>query len=57
MTTETTFINDIEKSRKELLILASRSSLSSPEVIKASESLDIILNNYEIYKNTKNSKR
>ncbi|NEY73838.1 aspartyl-phosphate phosphatase Spo0E family protein [Bacillus mesophilus] len=50
MSKETMYIASIEKSRKELLELASKSALSSPEVVKASVTLDTILNNYEEYK-------
>jgi hypothetical protein len=50
MKKELTIIKKIEQSRKELIDLASQSSLSSPEVIEASITLDKILNNYEEHK-------
>ncbi|WP_456277037.1 aspartyl-phosphate phosphatase Spo0E family protein [Bacillus sp. AK128] len=55
METETAISRRIEDSRKELFDLASKSALSSPEVLKASISLDQLLNKYENFKNIKNS--
>jgi hypothetical protein len=57
MGTEIACINSIEKARKALIELAARSSLVSPEVIRASTTLDQMLNNYDKYKTGKNSKR
>jgi hypothetical protein len=56
MKTEAAFISKIEKVRTALIKLAARSTLGSPEVIRASTTLDQMLNKYEKYRTRKNSK-
>jgi hypothetical protein len=49
MGTPNLLIDKIEQQRKDLIELASRSTFSTPEVIKASVTLDKMLNQYELY--------
>ncbi|MFZ3590289.1 aspartyl-phosphate phosphatase Spo0E family protein [Bacillus sp. DJP31] len=57
MKTDKPSMDKIEQYRKELIELAKHSSLNSPEVIRASTTLDTLLNEYELYRREKNSKR
>ncbi|HFU7090337.1 TPA: aspartyl-phosphate phosphatase Spo0E family protein [Bacillus cereus] len=43
----TTLVNEIEKKRQEMMHLTKRYMLTSPEVIRASEELDRLMNRLE----------